>query len=162
MDILEPQSVVKGGVCWFDLAIDRGPKGLEVYVKTDPRVEDFIKALGSGKKDTIDVYGRSWFSLTQGKDLEIHQLERNVQSGTYTLDAVTEPFNSARDGRTNLSFLRIVGIGDPQGIRFGITGPFSKSHVRELMGDVINETRSLIRDYIVPVHINLRISSQEI
>lgn len=161
MEELEPQRVIKGGVSWFDIAITRGPKGLEIYLKTDPRIEEFVKSLGSGKKDTIDVYGRMWFSLT-GKDLEIHQLEKNVQSGSYTLDAVSEGFKSQRDGRTNLSFLRIVGIGDPGGVKFGISGPFSKTHVRELMGDVINETRSLIRDYIVPVNITLRITSQEI
>lgn len=161
-DIIEPQKVMKGGVCWFDLAIDRGPKGLEVYVKTDPRIEDFIKSLGSGKKDSVEVYGRSWFSLTSGVELEIHRLDQQLQVSTYSLDAVAESFKTSRDNRVNLSFLRIVGIGDPQGIRFGIAGPFSKSYVRELMGDVVTETRSLIRDYIVPVHLNLRITSTEI
>ena len=161
LEPLEPQRVVKGGICWFDLAIDRGPKGLEVYVKTDPRVEDFVKSLGNGKNESVEIYGRSWYSLT-GKDLEIHQIERSLESRSYTLEAPAETFRSARDGRVNLSFLRIAGIGEPQGVRFGVAGPFSKSHVRELMSDVITETRSLIRDYIVPVHINLRISSQEI
>lgn len=161
MENIEPQRVVKGGVSWFELAIERGPKGLEIYAKADPRVEDFVKALGSGKTDGIEVYGRSWYPLA-GKDLFIHQLERNLTSSEYTLDAVSESFKSQRDGRVNLSFLRIVGIGDPQGIRFGLTGPFSKTHVREMLTNVIGETRSLIRDYIVPIHINLRITSQEI
>lgn len=159
--ILEPQRVVKGGVCWLDITPSRCPKGLALYVKADPRIEDFIKSLGSGKKDTIDVYGRSWFSLTQGMDLEIHQIERNVQSDRYALDAVAESFRS-RDNRVNLSLLRIVGVGDPQGIRFGLTGPFSKPYIKESLQAIIAETRSLILDYIAPIHLNLRITSTEI
>lgn len=161
-EILEPQRVVKGGVCWLDVVPNRCPKGLALYVKADPRIEDFVKSLGSGKTDTIDVYGRSWFSLTSGKDLEIHQFERNIQSDRYTLDAVTEGFRSQRDGRVNLSFLRIVGIGDPQGVKFGILGPFSKPHVKESLQNIIAETRSLILDYIAPIHLNLRITSTEL
>lgn len=161
MEILEPQRVMKGGVCWLDITPSRCSKGLALHVKADPRIEDFIKSLGSGKKDTIDVYGRSWFSLT-GEDLEIHQIEHNVQAGTYTLDAVTESFRCTRDGRVNLSLLRIVGIGDPQGIRFGLTGPFSKPYVKESLQSVIAETRNLILDYIAPIHLNLRITSTEV
>lgn len=161
MKELEPQRVVKGGVCWFDLAIDRGPKGLEIFVKTDPRVEDFVKSLGTGKKENVEIYGRTWYSLA-GKPLEVWHMEKALLSSLYTLDGVTEPFKSPRDGRVNLALLRVVGVGSPEGARFGISGPFSKTHVREVMGDVINETRNLIRDYIVPIHMNLRISSQEI
>lgn len=161
MDEFTPQQVVKGGTCWVDLAIDRGPKGLEIYVKTDPRVEAFVKALGNGYPDNVEIYGRSWFSLTPAV-LEVHQLGRNLESSMYTLEAVAENFRASTEGPVNLSFLRIVGVGDPQGVRFGVTGPFSKTRIRELMGDIVKETRNLIRDYIVPVHLNLRISSQEV
>lgn len=161
MEDLEPQRITKGGVCWFDLAISRGPRGLEVFAKTDSRIEDFIKTLGSGKKDTVEVYGRSWYGLGP-TDLEIHTIDRNIPNDRYTLEAVAEGWKSNRDDRTNLSFLRIVGIGSPEGIRFGVAGPFSRSFVKTVMADVIAETRNLIRDYIVPVHINLRISSTEL
>lgn len=165
METLEPQTIVKGGATWFNIAIERGPKGLEIFAKTDPRVENFIKSLGAGKKDDVTLYGRSWHSLS-GKPLEIHQIE-SQQKGQlgqvgYTLDAPAEGFQSQRDGCINLSFLRIVGIGDAEGIRFGISGPHSKTHVRELMTAVVRETRNLIRDYIVPIHVNLRITSTEI
>ena len=159
-EILEPQRVMKGGVCWLDVTPSRCQKGLALHIKADPRIEDFIKSLGSGKKDTIDVYGRSWFGIE--KELEIHQLERNVQSDRYTLDAVTEGFRSRNDGKVNLSFLRIVGIGDPQGVKFGLTGPFSKPYVKESLQTINAETRSLILDYIAPIHLNFRITSTEL
>lgn len=159
MDINE--SVIKGGVCWLDFAVTRGPKGLEIYIKMDPRLAAFIKSLGSGAKGNTEEYGRSWHSLTPGKSLEVYGMEQHVSSPTYTLDAVAEGFKS-RDGLVNLSFLRIVGVDEPQGMRFGVSGPFSKSYIREAMGDAIRETRNLIRDYVVPVQINLRISSQEV
>ena len=158
---MDYESVMKGGIFYLDISIRRGPKGLELGVKADPKLETFIKSLGSGIKEQVEAYGRSWYSLTPGKSLEVYPLENSLHADAYTLDAVTELFKS-RDGRTNLSFLRIVGISEPEGIRFGMSGPFSKTYVREVLSDIGRETRNLIKDYVVPIHVNLRITSQEV
>lgn len=161
MDIIEQVAIVKGGVSWFELSMNRGKKGLELYVKTDPRVEDFMKSLGNGGKDGLEAYGRDWFPLEKDM-LHVYKIERSVDSKTYTLSLPAEPLRSLRDGKINLSFLRIVGIGDPQGIKFGVTVPISRSAAIDFSKIIITEVRNVIRDYIVPFNINLRISSQEI
>lgn len=157
----EPLQVNKGGVCWLEIGAGRGKLGVKLYVKTDPRVEDFIKSLGTGKKDGVEVYGRSWTPVSPNKALEIYQYSNGLQSESYTLDAPAETFRAPRCGRVNLSFLRIVGIGEPEGVSFGIVGPYSRPFIREALRDVTKEVRSLVRDYIVPFDINIRISSQE-
>lgn len=156
--------LMKGGECWLDLAPRRGPKGLVIHVKADPRIEDFARSLGNGTKGDIAGYGRRWFPVNPGI-IEVYHMAEDFPATAYTLDAVGDelrPRRFAAGGRVNLSFLRVAGIGDPQGIQLGLTGPFSKPYVREMMADVVTETRSLIRDYVVPIHLNLRITSTEI
>src|SRR5688572_17884672 len=157
---VEPQQVVKGGVCWFEIGGERTRGGLKIYVKADPRVEDFVKTLGNGRKDSIEVYGRSWIPVAPSKVIEVYQMEKNLMSDSYTLSAPAETFKAPSCGRVNLSFLRIVGVSD--GLQFGMMGPYSKPYIRESFSDITREVRSLVRDYIAPIHINFRISSQEV
>jgi hypothetical protein len=158
----EAEKVVKGGVCWFQIAAERGPKGLVLYVKTAPQVEEFVKGLGNGGKDGVDAYGRGWSAAPGGEPLEIHRIDKDLQNMSYTLNFPTIGFREEKMGRVNLSFLRIVGVGSPTGAKFMMNGPFSKQFVKENLAAATQEARSLIRDYIVPIHINLRISSQEL
>lgn len=154
------EQVVKGGVCWFEFGLKRGLKGLEVSVKTLPEVEAFVKSLGDGKFDPVEAYGRSWYPL--GHPLNVYRLETDVQSAGFTLLNVTEGFKIYKTNKINLSFLRLVGIGSPAGVRFGTEGVHSRQFLKDIGVSIVNETRSLIHDYITPVHVNLRISSQHI
>lgn len=168
-------SVIKGGVCWFDLTLDRGKKGLEFFLRADPRIEDFMKSLGGASPlEAVEMYGREWYP-TSGKPLLIYAMERDLPpSPTYTLSKPAEPFrnptsssreislNASASNRLNLSFLRLAGISNPDGFSFGVYGPFSEPYISQLSKEIVVEVRNIIRDYIVPVHINLRISSQQI
>lgn len=159
----EVEQLNKGGICWFELSIGRGRRGLDFYVKTVPEVENFMKALGAGKKEQVDAYGRDWFSLEENGKLEVYQMDRELPpSPTYTLTSIAEPLRGAKSGKINLSFLRLVGISDPGGVKFGVAGPFSRSFAREISQTILAETRTLIRDYMVPINISLRISTQEL
>ena len=159
-------SVVKGGICWFELSIERGKGGLELFVRADPRIEEFMTSLSGGKKDGIDLYGKSWFPVG-GKEIQVYRLETELPNleetpRNYVLSHPAEDLEFPRNDQVNLSFLRFVGIGSPEGIRFGITGPFSKEYVRKLSSTILTEVRNLVKEFIVPIHINLRISSQEV
>jgi hypothetical protein len=163
-DLLEQhQEVIKGGKCCFELSIERGPKGLILFVRAMPEVENFIKSLCDGGVDPVEMYSREWFSVDVAKPVYIHRLERDIPtaSSSYTIAHPGEPLRS-KEGKYNISFLRIVGIGSPEGVTFGVAGPFSKEFIRIFMEGACKEVRTLISEYIVPVHINLRISSQEI
>jgi hypothetical protein len=152
--------VVKGGVCWFNVAMNRTYLGTEVYIKTVPEVEAFIKSFGNGEYDNIDAYGRSWLPVGNSV-LNVYRLNKDI-TGIFTINRVSEDFgDSPKDGRTNLSFLRLVGIGSPEGVRFIIVGPASKKYLRLLASEMTEAVKKLITDYVVPVHINLRISSLE-
>lgn len=167
-------SVTKGGVAWLEMSFDRGKKGLEIYAKADPRVEDFMQSLACGAPpEPIENYGHEWYMVKN--PLLVYPLERGLPNSTYTIEKVGEGFkhpavsnNGERQllipasPKLNISFLRIVGIGQPGGVTWGLSGPVSKPYIRTIAGEIAAEVRNLVRDYIVPVHINLRISSQEL
>jgi hypothetical protein len=155
----------KGGICWLDGSLSRGKEGLEISIKTVPEIELFMKSLGS-KEDAVEAYGKSWISLN-GQPLMIHRMDKDIfdnepgANRTYDISRIAEPMISPRDGRVNLSFLRIVGISNPDGVRFGIKGPISSRYISDLKGDILRETKNFLRDFIVPVQYNIRVSSQE-
>jgi hypothetical protein len=61
----------------------------------------------------------------------------------------------------NISFLQFVGISSPGGVTFRMNGPYLDDTVRKISGGIVKGARKLIKDYIVPMRITLRIMSQE-
>lgn len=154
-------SVNKSGICWAEFSFNRHSRGLEIFVRTVPEIESFIKSLGSGKVDPSEAYGREWFPIG-AQVLMINRTDsKDVVGPGWTISRVAEPFSNPKENKVNLSFLKIVGVGSPEGVRFGANGPFAKDYVRDLSQSIVRETSNLIKSYIVPLHINLRISSQE-
>ena len=155
-------SVVKGGVCWFEMSINRTPGGTEFYFKSVPELEKYVASFGDGSYDLLDAYGREWLPI--GNDeLKVYRIKKDVPGGSgYTFNKVAEPLGVvSREGIINLSFLRLVGIGSPTGVRFSVPGPSSKSGLKQMSEDTIDYVKKFIQDYIIPVHLNLRISSLE-
>lgn len=152
--------IMKSGVCWFEMTIGRNKKGIELFVRATPELESFMASMGSGDTDDITAYGRDWCSDIS--KLRVYRITKDVALGTFSLARVCEPLDGAnqRDLRVNLSFLRFVGIGEPAGITFTVIGPFSKAYITKLSASISAEVKELIRQYIVPVQVNLRISSQ--
>lgn len=155
------EQIVKGGICWVELSIGRTSKGLEVWVKAVPEIEQFCKAQSDSKKDGVEVYARGWIS---DKPLEAYRFKANLAEQGYSLIYVGGSLDvqTSEDGRVNLSFLRLVGISEPEGVKFTVAGPFSREYLDRIGQGIIQQLRTFVRDYIVPVQVNLRISSTEI
>ena len=148
---------------WVEYSISRTSDGsLHIWVRTVPQIENFIKSLGNGKVDPIGAYGTEWFSLDDN-DLTVHRTDKKTISGsTWTLDSVgTSIVSSAEMGvKTNLGFLKLVGIGTPEGVRFGVKGPFGIDFLTRFGREITNEARNFVQEYIVPVNISLKIYSR--
>lgn len=159
------EEVTKGGKCYIEIDMDRAPAGLVIRVKAVPEVEEFMKGLGNGAADNVQLYGKDWFPIDRSMTNTVYNIDDRadaVVTPTYCINRVVEPLINSRDNRFNLSFLRLVGISSPQGVNFTIATPFSKPYVRGTLSPRISEEcKNLLRDFIVPLHINLRISSLE-
>lgn len=160
--MIEVGEVKKGERIWAQVALDRISSGLEVWVKTDPAVEEFISSLAEGKKsDPLEGYGRSWESVKGKPPIKVYRLDQPIpNTAGYQIQEIGGPIISPKTGQVNLSFLRFVGIGG-EGITFFLPGPIPKKTVIGMRDEILQAIRSLVKDYIVPIHIVLRLSSQE-
>jgi hypothetical protein len=154
--------VIKGGKTWFELAIGRNGNGMTMFLRTDPEVEAFMRNLGNGKMDGISAYSDYWTSLT-GTPLNVYRLEKNFESSPrFSIGNPGESLRLEKGGKVNISFLRLVGVGSPAGVQFGISGPVSRQYITDTRLLIVQAVRELIKEYIAPIHIVLRITSQEV
>ena len=170
MDI---ETITKGGVCWFEFSIKRGfshtepTRGLEIFIRTDPRVENLFSGLSKDNHpdrltDPLTDYSPHWRVLGPNP-IQVYRVGNGPQGSDYTFDEVGNPIGKhPKTGKMNLSFLKFVGISNPAGITFEVTGPFSRQFILDLRRDIGPPMRNFARDYVTPIHVNLRISSQDL
>lgn len=156
----------KGGLHYCRIGIDNGRDGLEITVKAIPALEEFIRSLGDGSVNQIELYGKAWFSpktgpasrRVDGPQLKAYKMSK-ILAGNYDLAGISKPL-ILEVGVPNISFLRLVGISEGLGVRFGEKKPYSKSEIISLKTKMAGAIMELIREYLVPVHIDLTISAQ--
>lgn len=161
-------SAVKGENCWLELSLERNihktAKGLIVRAKADPRIEDFLKDLAAGEVEGVSLYGRYWHPVKPDGELKVYKIPKgslqDMPGVHFNLPGAA--FRHTNDGTLNLSFLRLVGIGSPEGVRFELSGPTSVSFARAIAPEITRQTVSFVREYISPMVINLRIVGQDL
>ena len=168
---------------WIDLTIKRGPirgdnknrVGLILQVRARPDVEEYLRGLADGRRVLVEAMGDAWVNCTPNTGaLEAYDLELNANSRLYTLSAVgagliiDENINGQlrnriaqnNDERINLSFLRLVGIGNPDGISVGLLGAYSHDYVMKVKNILPQAVKQFLQDYLVPITVNLQIVSK--
>ena len=161
---------------WISLKTIRGRSskpniGLTFQIKAHPDLEAYMANLSGGRKVLVDAIGEMWQSMSN-KSLEVYDVGRNFPSRAYTLEAVgLAPLpqyveNLARqlkqeDDVPNLSFLKLVGISEPNGVTVGIAGPYSLGYLNKFKQAWQTAAVQFLRDYIVPVTFNLSIVSKQ-
>ena len=164
MDQIE-KDVIKSGLTWVEFSVGRTSGKLDIWVKALPEVEKVFKDLGKNRKEAVEAYGKEWTPLDKGTALLVYSLDTEPSpTAAYTLmrPGMTLLSNDGRNNKFNLSFLRLVGISRPEGIRFSVSGPCTKGFVKDVADLVLRETNKFLYDHVVPVQINLRITSQEV
>ena len=168
---------------WIDFTLTRGPirgkernrVGLIIKVKARPDLEEFMKGLAQGQKLPLDAIGDTWQNFNQdGKPLEFYQMDnhRFESNRIYSVDAVGQApliadgrnarnaLSIATDDVVNLSFLRLVGISNENGVTVGIPGAYSGDYIRRLRGLLPTAVKLFLQDYVVPITINLQVISK--
>lgn len=160
----------------FKLSRASREHGLSVTAKMDPVIEDFFRA-----EETVPVRqcGREWICPT---DLRVYvpnlirqPLALPGGAGTYTLDRpgkslILQPEHFDEDspmpaaGSTaiiNLSFLRIVGISEGNGVTFQLKGVMSTDAVVDTTRKLRAALRQFYLDYIAGVEMSVQMVTQE-
>ena len=161
--MLIEQRVNKNDICWLEIAIAGKLKGLEFHVKADHRIEEFIKSISQDSMPLTEYGG--WIAKPASCPIpqEVYSVNDNPNGDLYRFDAVGGSFlKTPRDLRVNLSFLKLVGISNPNGVEFITTTPISNGTVKTIAADILQATEKFVKDYILPVGFNLRLTSTEL
>src|SRR3990172_9347751 len=157
-------------------SLSRSKAGFNVLIKTHPTVEEFMKNLGIGAEEVSPFnYGRHW-SLPKGalRELTAYWLPEELNGILptdstrlfYRLDRLGQPLMLEGEARgipiVNLSFLRLVGIGDGSGVTFNVSGVSSRDGIRELAAQLKQAQRAFNLAYMKPITINITMSSTEL
>lgn len=187
MESLEA-TVVKSGENVIQTTISRSQDGLSLNVWAHPKVEDFIRSLGTGEHVDIQTLGRHWSSKDKEK-LYVYNLSPDKSSGSAIakmpfvlncpgrslLDA--ENGGEERDGavgglqllsdriypyQINISFLRLVGISEGSGVAFTVKGVVSRSGITQLSESIEKATKLFYQEFLKPIRMIVTVSTMPI
>ena len=157
-------NIVKSGKRVLSIVADRNaPLGLAIRVKAAPKIEEYIASLGDGTTTLVESLGRGW-RLPNGIEtplmvyntVDIPRL--SLQTGELIrLDQAGLPLIGSRDGQSmiNLSFLRLVGISEGEGVTFCIRGVHSVEALSNMIDKLTHASKRFYFDFIKPVHLTV-------
>lgn len=173
-------NVVKRGETCINVHLKRNMGGLQVTVKTLPQIEEFFRAASTGETSDCRSIGRYWASVHADTPLLAYNLAdpipiiqidqtKRARFDWLSRQLVTQGGNVADpDGRAiigqqvdiNLSILRLVGVGEGNGVTFKVKGVYSDpalDAMQELLGEAGKRFYQL---YLKPVNLQVAIVTQ--
>lgn len=170
--------VIKRGETSLTMTLIRSSSGLTVSVKAHPRVEEFMRGLGTGESVAVKASGPYWLPVGSGaKPLMVYTQTQNVdpvqlnsgdvanvnRCGHPMIEAYSSPDGSIGRGRSlvNLSFLRLVGISEGPGITFAVRGVHTYEAVNKMRESLGEAYKQFYRTYMKPIKMDIVVSTQE-
>jgi len=174
----------KNGETCIETSLRRSAQGLLITVKAHPRVEEFMARLSNADKVNVNTIGRHWLTEYTDEGSKIRHVIRenpliaymfyNPLDSMRTSDGVWANFdrlghpilevsdrNSGMPEETlNLSFLRLVGISEPEGVSFLIKSVHSRSGLKKLVDLIQTAQNMFYQDYIKTVEYTVTTATQ--
>lgn len=168
MQITE-KAVVKQGEELLRIGITRINKGLAITTKSAPTLEAFVASLSGGQIlecPAVSSTDRKWEVPTGSK---LYALP-DVGVGHAGVMRAASPFRMDRWGydlllegsMPNLSFLRLKGLSEGDGVTVIVRGVYSLEKVRETLQALHGATKSLYLQFIRPINCELTVVATEL
>lgn len=173
---MEAAIVQKSGEMCIKSSLKRSSQGLIVSVMAHPRVEEFMQRLAM--EEVVDVVpsGRHWTAL-DGRVLRAYgpptvpldplRTEDGLSIG---IDRLGQPLiefyedrNTGRgEEKLNLSFLRLVGISEGDGVSFLLKSVYSLQGMKKLRDQLQSAQTILYNGYLRPIEFTIATYTQEL
>lgn len=165
--------LTKGGVNIVTVNLRRNMKGLSLFIKAIPEVEEFWKAIAPEDSEYADVrtQGRYW-SIPEGADpLQVMPLPtgNRIYGQGWRIDKPGTPLGLIADdgagyarNSVNLAFLRLRGISQPQGVTFSVVGVYSTDGVAELHRGIMQGVKEFYVGYLKPIDFIVNVVGQQV
>lgn len=179
---LDPEveaAVVKRGETCVITTLSRTALGLQLRVKAHAALELFMRGLSVPDQPPIEValQDRYWVPPTGKPPLMAYRMSGPLPTLTnpltgmpmFTLERLARPLLDDGDGGgrdrdlpVNLSYLRLIGISESQGIAFNIRGVYSLDALRNLQERISYAQQQFYVNYIRPVNLSVIVQTQEV
>lgn len=161
------ESVVKGGETMITLGIRRSSRGLLISTRIHPLFEEFFREQAN-EKLLVDEINRQWFHLKDQPPLEIWHIIQDPgvvrgNAANYRINQPGSPLvTTDPNGKViNLSFLRLVGASEPNGVTFEVKGAFTLTYIRQLASDIGGAVKQFYTDNLKPIDVTITVNTQE-
>jgi hypothetical protein len=180
-------TMIKGGEDVTRISIHRSPLagkvgvGFLVTIQVHPRIEEFVRSLGTGEYQDVRVSGRYWrlvgssplYTYNMHNPLGQHSMGTNFfcldRPGQVLLDTGEEFDGPSQEERKqgrgetiNLSPLRLVGASEGAGVTFGVKGVYRIDMLKHIRDMFMEASRQFYITYLKPVNLSVIVSTQEI
>lgn len=162
-------NIIKRGENYLQFNLKRGSVGTDgselknfgllFSAKAHPVVEEWARSLGDGLTREVAAHGRSWTAVG-GSPLRVYNMSQNIEEGTYHINYAGRPL--VYENAINLSWLRLQGISEGDGIKFAVAGVMDKDAIHDLRDRMINAARSFCLSYLCPIDLTVAVSSQDL
>ena len=155
--------VKKSGENLLYFNLRRSFNGLTIKCKACPAVENMFRELSNDEALDLREYGTAWVPV--GHPIQIYNFTQHntTRPVSYTLsDIHGPPLQSVRPGLdlVNLSFLRMVGISEGDGITFTLKGVFELEELKRIYDGIIEAAPKFYNDMLKPVDMHIMVSTQ--
>lgn len=160
-------TIVKGGENIIALGIRRSSRGVVLTAKVTPAIEDYFRSQSGDSFDVNEIH-REWFVGKDAAPLKVWHIVDDPgvvrsHTGAYVLNKPGFPLvvSEGPSKVVNLSFLRLVGISEGEGIKLEIKGAFTLTYIRDLAAQIGQSTKQFFVDFLKPVDILVTVNTQE-
>lgn len=165
---MDPVEIIRKDDDIAAIGIKRTRKGLIFTISGHEALEALFQEWGTGEVQPVSAHGRFWQPLG-GVSLEVYQLGKDpgihsTPGGVHYSIAKPgcEILYADQTGRQvlNLSFLRLIGISQPRGRAFLVSGIYSTEIVESLIKQIPLAVERFHAMYLMPIGVELRMTTE--
>lgn len=173
---MSDMTLLKRGETVIYTRFTRSKGGIRLFIKTHPSIEDLMQGWAQGEKVSIAEYGgRNWKPIDPKTKLMVWHIPNKkepVNLGTFQ-STISNPggplWRTPKEvgagtnvGEVNFSFIRLVGVGEPEGVSFDINGAHSLEYLKDLNSKFKDAGKRFFQDYLLPVDLSVSVITQSL
>jgi len=155
---METNVVAEGGDVVISTRLRRTKDGLMVNVKVSPEVEELFRTWGGARTEECKLYGRMWKPVTETQQLQLwrcFQTHHNTGGHSSTPIFWKGGRLPMEDGIVDISFIRLVGASNPEGVTFYVDTLIGYSELDSVADKIKTATGWFYGEFVKPVELKI-------
>lgn len=147
----------------INVILRRVKEGVRVDVRVAPSVEEFFRHWGGGSQSAVTLQGRMWRPVSADASAALRSwnvMSIDIEDGGFDLFAVGQDIHHSTERGTNISFLRLVGAGTPEGASFIVDTVVSREGLEKLAERIRRACGRFYEQFIKPANFHIAVETR--